>query len=636
MEPQGYHRKLTAILSADVAGYSRLMQDDEAATVKTLEAYKLVFSDFIKQHRGRVVDSPGDNLLAEFTSVVDAVQCAVAAQNEFKARNAVLPENRKMQFRIGINLGDVIEEGDRIYGDGVNIAARLEALSDPGGICVSKTAFDHIETKLPLGYEFLGEQEVKNIAKPVGAYKVLMEPRVISAKVGGKSHRKRIAAAAIMVLVLIICAGIWAYSWRSPRVEPASSEKMVVPLPDVPSIAVLPFTSIGNDPTTDLLSDGIMENLINGLSKMPRFLVIARTSTAAYKGQTVKVKQVSEDLGVQYVLEGSVQRSGDRIRITTQLIDALDGRTFWTERYDRELADVFALQDEITIGILASLQLKFGMGELSAIVQKHHKGEKGLECYLKELESDKHVLRMNPGDNAIALRLAEEAVALCPESPTALTALGWAYHHSVYLGGPVSRSEAIERSINFARKALEIDNSLYNPHSLLAGSYALKKEFEKALAEAETAVSLNPVSADALNQYAFCLYFLGRYTEAIRIFERVIRLNPYGKTSILRGYGIALLLTGRFDDAVVTLKKAVQRSPEDMWAHIQLARAYSMMGKDKEAHAEVAEILKLDPKYSLETMVKSLGQPRHGAERETWVNALRKAGLPDKAPSAQP
>ncbi|MFO7461156.1 MAG: adenylate/guanylate cyclase domain-containing protein, partial [Desulfatiglandales bacterium] len=320
MNTKDFKRKLTAVFSADVAGYSRLMGEDEAGTVKTLEEYKEVMFSLIKQHRGRLIDSPGDNLLAEFASVVDAVQCGVAVQNELKARNADLPESRRMQFRIGINLGDVIEEGERIYGDGVNIAARLESCADPGGICVSKTAFDHIETKLPLGYEYLGEQTVKNIAKPVGAYKVLMEPRVTVAGVKERKppipawRRKSVFAGAVAVLVLIIGAGIWNFYFRTPKIEPASKEKMAFPLPDKPSIAVLAFSNMSGDPKDSLFGDGLAEGIINGLSKSDRVFVIARNSSFTYKGKPVKVKQVAEEMGVRYVIEGSVQREGERVR----------------------------------------------------------------------------------------------------------------------------------------------------------------------------------------------------------------------------------------------------------------------------------------------------------------------------------
>jgi len=321
MSAESFKRKLTAILSADVKGYSRLMGENEAETVTTLTAYRRIMGELIQQHRGRVVDSTGDNLLAEFASVVDAVQCGVGVQKELQARNADLPENRRMQFRIGINLGDVIEEGEKLYGDGVNIAARLEALAEPGGICISKTAFDHIESKLPLGYQFLGQQTVKNIAKPVGAYKVLMEPRVIDREEeeAGKT------------------------------VEPG---KPPAPLPDKPSIAVLPFTNMSDDPEQEYFSDGMSEDIISSLSQLPDIFVIARNSTFTYKGKSVNVQQVSRELGVKYILEGSVRKVGNRVRITAQLIDGTTGHHLWAERYDRKLEDIFAIQDEVTFKIL--------------------------------------------------------------------------------------------------------------------------------------------------------------------------------------------------------------------------------------------------------------------------------------------
>jgi adenylate cyclase len=390
MTQEGFKRKLTAILSADVAGYSRLMADDEAATVKTLATYREVMASLIKQHRGRVVDSPGDNVLAEFPSVVDAVQCAVAVQKEFQSRNAALPENRRMEFRIGINLGDVIEEEDRIYGDGVNIAARLESLADPGGICVSKTAFDHIETKLPLGYEYLGEQELKNIPKPVGVYKVVMEPRVtVADRIEKKKalpiwRRKAILSGGVALIVLIIAAVIWNFYFRLPPIEPASVERMAFPLPEKPSIAVLPFVNMSGDPGQEYFSDGLSEEIITALSKTSQMFVIARNSTFSYKGKQVKVQQVAEELGVRYVLEGSVRKSEDRLRITAQLIDAITGRHLWAERYDRDLKDIFALQDEITLKILNALRLKLTDGVYASVTEK---GTNNLEAYLKLIQA---------------------------------------------------------------------------------------------------------------------------------------------------------------------------------------------------------------------------------------------------------
>jgi adenylate cyclase len=349
MTTQEVKRKLVAILSADVKGYSRLMGEDEEATVRTLNVYKEVMANLIQQHHGRVVDAPGDNVLAEFASVVDAVRCAVMIQKELKARNAELPENRRMEFRIGVNLGDVIEDGEQILGDGVNIAARLESLSEAGGICISGTAFDHVRNKLDLGYEYLGEQTVKNIALPVRVYRVLMEPEAAGKVIGEKKAKPKqwqrpALYFAITLIVVVAAIAIWKlYVRPTPPLEVASKEKMAFPLPDVPSIAVLPFVNMSEDPKQEFLCDGMTEAIITALSKVPRMLVIARNSTFTYKGKPVKVKQVSEDLGVRYVLEGSLQRSGDRLRINAQLIDALTGNHLWAERYDRDLKDIFAL-----------------------------------------------------------------------------------------------------------------------------------------------------------------------------------------------------------------------------------------------------------------------------------------------------
>jgi len=345
------------------------MRENEAETVKTLTAYRGIMAELIKQHRGRVVDSPGDNVLAEFTSVVDAAQCAVAVQKELQARNTELPENRRMEFRIGINLGDVIEEEERIYGDGVNIAARLEALADPGGICISKTAFDQIETKLPLGYEYLGEQTVKNIAKPVGAYRVLMEPRITVAEEIEKKkavpvwRRKAIFAGGVALVLVVIAALIWNFYFRPSPMEVASVERMAYPLPDKPSIAVLPFDNLSGDPEQEYFSDGLTEEIISALSKTTKLFVIARNSSFTYQGKPVKVQKVSEELGVRYVLEGSVRKSEDRVRITAQLVDAIKGQHLWAERYDRDLRDIFALQDEITMKIVTALQVELTEGE---------------------------------------------------------------------------------------------------------------------------------------------------------------------------------------------------------------------------------------------------------------------------------
>jgi TolB-like protein/class 3 adenylate cyclase len=397
MTTEGFKRKLTTILSADVAGYSRLMSEDEAATVETLTVYRQILADLIKQHGGRVVDSPGDNLLAEFASVVDAVQCAVAVQKELQARNAGLPQNRRMEFRIGINLGDVIDEEDRIYGDGVNIAARLEGLADPGGICISKTAFDQIETKLPLGYEYLGEQSVKNIAKPVRAYKVLMDPRVITS---GEIEKKRVMppwskksalAVGIAIIIIFMALGIWNFYLGGRLTKPTTCGKA--------SIVVLPFTNLSNDPEQEYFSDGITEELIGALAKVKKLKVISRTSAFYYKGKDVDLRTIGEKLNVDNVLEGSVRKSGNKLRITAQLISVADDTHIWSESYDREMKDMFDIQDEISKAVVKNLKVellgieserlahdyarRFGV---NTIVKEEEKIEGGLSAFGANIE----------------------------------------------------------------------------------------------------------------------------------------------------------------------------------------------------------------------------------------------------------
>jgi len=635
MAEEGFKRKLTAILSADVAGYSRLMGEDEAETVKTLTAYRKIMGEMIQQHRGRVIDSPGDNLLAEFPSVVDAVQYAVAAQNELKARNAELPENRRMEFRIGVNLGDVIEEEGRIYGDGVNIAARIEGLAEPGGICISGSGFEQVRNKLLLGYQYLGEQTVKNIMQPIKVYRVLMEPESVGKVIGEKKRKEagwRWAAVAAVVLVSGALA-LWNFYFRPPPIEPASKENMALPLPDIPSIAVLPFVNMSDDPKQEFFSDAVTENIITGLSKLPQLFVIARNSTFTYKGKPVKVKQVSEELGVQYVLEGSVQKSGDRVRITAQLIDALKGYHIWAERYDRDLTDLFAVQDEITLKILSTLHVKLTGTYRSSAEEKYFRGKQSFDCYSKLVEGAGHNQLWNIEDNNLARRLAEEAVAMCPEIPSAYSLLGWVYHHDYYLGNTKSPQETLKKSFELAQKALALDDSVVHAHALLCQLYSMKGDHDKAIAEGERAVSLDPNGADTLSIYAWSIYLAGRHEEAVPLFQTAIRLNPFGGASVYRGLGQALRDTGRMEEAVSAFKTSLQRSPNDIMTHLNLAATYSMIGREKEASIEAAEVLRINPKFSLEKYAKTFTVE---SRRDVHINALRKAGLPETPPLPLP
>jgi TolB-like protein/class 3 adenylate cyclase len=574
-------RKLSGILSADAVGYSRLMQEDEGSTIRILEDSKKLMSELIEQFKGRVVDAPGDNLLAEFGSVVDAAECAVKIQKDLKTKNAELPDNRRMEFRIGINLGDVVEEADRIYGDGVNIAARIEGLAEPGGICISRTAYDHLKNKLELGYEYLGEHRVKNIAEPVSVYRVLMEPEAAGKLIGEKRFLGRIsrrAAIAAIIILLIVAGGVigWnIYLHKSKKIEPASLDKMAYPLPDKPSIAVLPFDNLSGDSEQEYFIDGIAEEIITALSKTPKIFVIARNSTFTYKGTPVKVQQVAEELGVRYVLEGSVRRAGDRVRITAQLIDAITGKHLWAERYDRKLEDIFALQDEITKTIITALQVKLTEGEQARV---YAKGTKNLEAYLKVLQAGQYYRHVNKDDNALARKLAEEAVALDPHYATAYTMLGSTYWMDVFFGSSKSPKESLNRAFELTKKAIAMDDSLADAHGQLSWLFVMAGQHDKGIAEAERSVALTPNSAAAHFYMGRVLRFSGRPEEAIEWHNKSIRLNPMPNAPTFFGLCHACWLAGQYEEAATACKESLLLSPKNTSAHVFLAVTYISLG----------------------------------------------------------
>jgi TolB-like protein/class 3 adenylate cyclase/Tfp pilus assembly protein PilF len=639
MADEGFKRKLTAILSADVEGYSRLMGDDEEATVRTLTSYREILTTLIQQHNGKVLDSTGDNLLAEFVSVVDAVQCAVAVQKEIKARNDETPENRRMQFRIGIILGDVIQEEDRIYGDGVNIAARLEGLAEPGGICISKTAFDHIESKLPYGYEFLGDQTVKNITKPVGAYRVLMEPRVTVAGEPKKEKRppmKRmpilVGIAALVFLAAVV--GIWHFYFRPPSIEPASVEKMAYPLPDKASIAILPFVNMTGDSEQEHIADGISENIISTLSKVPSLFVIARNSTFSYKGRHVKVSQVSEELGVRYVLEGSVLRSGDRLRITAQLIDALEGHHLWAETFDKEMKDLFVIMDEITLEIAKALSV-----ELMAlgIAETKIADTKIIEAWILLAKGIYHSIRLSKEDNAKAREFLEKSVKLDPNLATAWSWLAQANFLAARYQWSASRTESIKQAKKFAQKAIIIDESYSQPHCWIGTIYLLQRKYDEALAEHEKAVALGPNDPFAHWYLGRHLFFIGQPDSAVPLLKKALRLNPYPHWGIPGVLGRIYLHLGQYEDASAMFEKVheicIEGGCSMKWPHLYLSMLYVELGQNEKARSHMKKVLEYDPSFNIEHRRKqNLFKDQTMNERE--LAAHRIAGAPEH-PSSQ-
>ena len=607
-------RRLSAILSADVEGYSRLMREDEEATVRTITTHRAAMTHIIEQYRGRVVDSPGDNILAEFTSVVDAVNSAVEIQRELAERNAELPDSRRMRFRIGINLGDVLQEGNRIYGDGVNIAARMESLAEAGGICISGTVYNAIENKIGLEYEDLGNHKVKNIDKPIRAYKVLSytgaaAQRVVKTKRAvGRTWRNSIIAVAV---ILVICTAfvLWYFHFRETPIEPASVKKMAFPLPDKPSIAVLPFTNMSEDAKWGYLADGITENIISSLSQVPNLFVIARNSTFTYKGKSVKVQQVAEELGVQYVMEGSVQKSGDTLRVTAQLIDAINGHHIWSERYDRQLKEIFALQDDIAIKVINALQVKLTEGEQARLIIKD---TENLEAYLKYVQAREIFFRVTKEGNIKARGILDEVIALDPHFAAAYGLLGSIYLMDVSLGISKSPAESLKHSLELLKKAIAMDNKNASFHSLLGWLFILKeRRYDKAIAECKEAIALSPNSASAHVFMGIILTFAGRPEEGIRYLEQGLRLDPIPPGWYYRNLGMAYFTARRYENAIVACKKALKRAPNDLLTHAILASAYSWAGREEEARAQAAEVLRIDPEFCLEKRAKIIKFKNH-------------------------
>jgi len=632
MTPQDLKRKLTAILSADVQGYSRLMGDDEEGTIRTLNAYMETIAGFIQQHRGRVVSTGGDSVLAEFASVVDAVRCAVGIQEELKDRNRDAAEQKRMAFRIGINLGDVVEEGDTILGDGVNVAARVQSLAEAGGICISGTAYDQIKGKLALSYEYVGEQAVKNIKEPVRVYRVRMEPDVASATLSGekKPFRKQTSTAVLVIIAALVLGGAVTFYQFVLRPSPsktdvASKEKMAFPLPDKPSIAVLPFVNLSDDPKQDYLADGLAEGIITALSTLPSLFVIARNSTFTYKGKAAKAPQVAEELGVRYVLEGSVQKVGDRVRITAQLIDAIKGYHLWSERYDRELKDILVMQDEITMKILAAIQVRLTAGEDARL---RAKGTTNLDAYLALMQARQYMLINNRENYALARRLTERAIALDPRYAAAYATLCRVQTNEGALGVYKNPREAFEQAAKLGEKAIALDDSNALAHATLSLTYAWLREHDKAIAEAEKAVSLEPNSAYAYHALGNGLDFAGRSQEAIPFFKKSLRLSPMpiDTTTLFRLAG-AYRNIGQYEEAVDTCKKALQLyGPDHLFVHMMLAITYASMGREKEAHAEAGEVLRIDPTFSVESFARR-SPYKDQKTTDANISALRKAGL---------
>ena len=628
MADNGMQRKLRAIFSADVKGYSKLMGDDDEFTINTITSYREIIIEIIQKYRGRVVDSPGDNILAEFNGALNAVNSAVDIQRTLEPENSKLPDNRRMDFRIGINLGDVIHREDRIYGDGVNVAARIESLAEPGGICISRGIYDQVKNKVRQGFEYLGEHAVKNITEPVRIYRVLLAPedegRVIGELVTKSTKLKRPALVAIATLLIASVALLLMFYPRFPDIEPASVEKMAYPLPDEPSIAILPFDNMSGDPDQEYFSDGITEHIITWLSKVPYILVIARNSTFSYKNKHVKVQQIAEELGVRYILEGSVQRSDNRVRITAQLVDAIKGHHLWAENYDRKLDDVFSLQDEIAMKIMAEMQVELTVDELGRLSAIKTKNIKAYEKYLIGYEIHQ---RRTEADTLQARKLSQEAISLDPEYGAPYILLAKTYLDDVWYYKSKNAKESLDTAERLALKAIELSGQDAVAHQILGSVFYLRRQYDKAIVECKKAIDLSPNSAEANFYYGHALRWAGRFDEAILAFNKAIRLNPIKPLRYMNNLAWAYAFTGQHEKAIALWTEAIDRNPDYFFAHLGLAMTYQLSGKEDKAQKAASEVLRLKPNLTISKIKK--GPATKNFDRERMFDALRKAGIPD-------
>jgi adenylate cyclase len=594
--PVRVERKLSAILAADVAGYSRLMHHDEEATHAKVTALLMdSIKPVIAEHGGRIVKSTGDGFLAEFLSAVEAVRAAVQFQTRIKENANGDAEDRRVVFRVGINIGDVIVEPHDIFGDGVNIAARLEAIAEPGGICISGKVYDEISGKLDLACEDMGLQQLKNIARPVQAYRVDM-----CGLAGGKSR-------------------------DSP------SAKVPLPLPDRPSIAVLPFANLSSDPEQEYFTDGITEDIITELSRFSELFVIARNSSFQYKGKSVDVRQVGRELGVRYVLEGSIRRAGDRVRITGELVDATTGAHRWADHYDRKLEDMFAVQDEVARTIVAILAAYVSKAEATRTLLKPPSSWLAYDYFLRGADTyNSFMSTLLPETLYEARRLFEGSLSIDPEYARAYAALSNTY--TTAHGQPIDSNyldpTAIERAHELAAKAVQLDPNLPLAHAKLGIALALRARPEEAIAAFERAIALNPNFSDW--RFAIPLVFAGQFARAIEVAEAHMRVDPFYPPFALFISGFARYMLGQYLDAVLLLRAGILRAPNARFGRAALAAAYVQLGQLEDARAQATEVLRIEPTYTIDQTERTLRRFSSPQHAEKYFGDLRTAGLPER------
>ena len=627
MPDRQFQRKLTAILSADVKGYSRLMSADESATVETLKSYRSKIRRQVQNYHGRVIDSPGDNVLAEFASAVDAVKCALAIQDDIREANTSLPDDRKMVFRIGVNLGDVIADGDRIYGDGVNIAARLEGLAKGGGICISGNTYEQIQNKVPVGCEFIGKQTVKNIPNPIPAYRIWKDPEATACAVhiaGQPKSKKAVGAiAATVVLLLIGGAVFWKYA-PIPALHPPGDDpnRSLTSFSQAkPSIAVLPFANLSDDADQEYFSDGITNDIITDLSRFRELAVAASTTVFKYKGRAPNIRELGKELNVKYILEGSVQKAGDQVRINAQLIDTASGNHIWAHRFNRKLEDIFALQDEIIETTVRKLAVEVHQSELSLAMKK---STGNLEAYDYYLQAYHHLYQRTLDSNIKARQLFQKAIKLDPDYAAAYVGLALTRERAVNFGYTEFPNIVLQEALDLAKKAVQLDDSNASAHAELGYVYMRFGEFELAESELQKAIDLNPNDYVSSRHMGAVQLYSGRPDRALEWYAKHFEFDPDISSGGYMNVGIAHFLMGDDDKALHWLKQAKTKWPTFLGARIILASIYGQNGQMDLAEAEKNEILRLSPFFKTEFYGHAYKNPDH---REKIVSGLRKAGL---------
>jgi adenylate cyclase len=589
-DPIAVNRRLVAVFAADVKGYSRLMGADEVGTLKGLTERRAILDRIIGEHRGRIANTAGDSVLAEFGSAVDAVQCAVDAQTALAEANAGVAPDKHINFRIGVHIGDVMVRAGDLFGDGVNIAARLQTLANPGTVCISGATYDQVRKVLPMTFVDLGAQQVKNIQELIKAYQV-----------GAPSETPLAAPARVAEI-------------ESPP-----------PLPDKPSIAVLPFQNMSGDPEQEYFADGMVEEIITALSRFKWLFVIARNSSFTFKGRAVDVREVGRRLGVRYVLEGSVRKASGKVRITGQLIDAITGAHIWTDRFERDLTDVFALQDEVTVAVVSAIQPRLLQTEIGMATRRQPENLTAYDFFLRALLP--YYLTTREGV-AEATRLAHRALELDPRFGRAAALASNCHAINVLWGYTIDPQFERNEAVRLLRLSLSVDDS--DPDALAWAGFTsayMVGDCESAIEIADRAVELNPNSSLAWNYRGWVYRVAGLPEEAVRSFERAIRMSPVDPLlhQPLTGIAYALIELGRFDEAIVAGKKAQRQNSSFPPVYRSLASAFAHLGRDAEARGAVARLLEVDPEFTISAWIARGGQ----SNAKLLIEGLRKAGLPE-------